>query len=72
MEQRSRGSWWEPDQSEQEAEELQRLIEELGALELQVAAMHPKELKEVQRLQNVEPLLKRKLKAQPIVGGSWR
>ena len=70
------GSWWLPEESEQgkekEAMELQQLTAELEGLELQVATVHPKVVKEVERLQNVERLLKRKLKVQPTVGGSWR
>ena len=60
LERRSRGSgrsWWEPDKSErqkeQEAEEMQQLTKELQALEMQVAAVHPKVEKEAQRLQGV-------------------
>ena len=50
------GSWWEPDRYEQDVEELQQLTEELVASELQVAAVHPKVGKEVQRLQNAAQL----------------
>ena len=70
------GSWWLPEESEQgkekEAMELQQLTTELEGLELQVATVHPKVVKEVERLQNVERLLQRKLRVQPTVGGSWR
>ena len=57
LERRSRpsgGSCWGPDKFEQleerEAEELQQMTEELEALELQMAAVHPKVGKELQRL----------------------
>ena len=49
MERRNRGSsgsWLEPEKSErqkeQEAEEMQQLPEELQALKVQMAAVHPK------------------------------